>query len=185
MRLTSLRLENFRQFQSLDVDLDPLTVFVGANNAGKSTILDAIGCLLSSRSPAGDEWTWNDAAMKPRLVMGASHPAWDEVSMAGTCLVIGTFAVEQHEAAAWEPLGIDSSVDVGVRFDVYTEARSWPSVILTESNPLTQTDWSRYFSPHRHAHHAVAARRTRVDRPLGCESRRQASSCNLVRRSHN
>ena len=42
MRLSRLELRHFRCFESLDVDLEPVTVLVGANDTGKSTVLEAI-----------------------------------------------------------------------------------------------------------------------------------------------
>ena len=48
MKLKQLTLENFRGFKKLELTLDPqLTVLVGANGAGKSSVLDAIAILLS------------------------------------------------------------------------------------------------------------------------------------------
>ncbi|MBQ7585114.1 MAG: AAA family ATPase [Desulfovibrionaceae bacterium] len=47
MKLNSMHLENFRGFTDLEVSFDPsLTVFVGENGTGKTTILDAIAVLL-------------------------------------------------------------------------------------------------------------------------------------------
>ena len=41
--LSTLRLENFRNYDHLDIDFDPhLTVLVGINGAGKTSVLDAI-----------------------------------------------------------------------------------------------------------------------------------------------
>lgn len=49
MRLHKLSLKNFRGFASLELALDPeLTVLVGVNGAGKTSILDAIAKMLSS-----------------------------------------------------------------------------------------------------------------------------------------
>lgn len=46
--LSTLRLENFRNYDHLDIDFDPhLTVLVGINGAGKTSVLDAISVLLS------------------------------------------------------------------------------------------------------------------------------------------
>lgn len=47
MRLTSLRLNNFGLFRNQELKLSPLTILFGANGAGKSTILDAIGDALT------------------------------------------------------------------------------------------------------------------------------------------
>jgi predicted ATP-binding protein involved in virulence len=38
--MTRLSLRDFRCFEALDLDLDPTTVLVGANDTGKSAILD-------------------------------------------------------------------------------------------------------------------------------------------------
>lgn len=47
MKLSKLRLENFRCFDQLDVDLHPnLTVLVAENGQGKSTLLDAVRIAL-------------------------------------------------------------------------------------------------------------------------------------------
>ena len=48
MRLKKIRLENFRCYESLTLDLHPrLTVLVGKNGAGKTAILDALAIGLS------------------------------------------------------------------------------------------------------------------------------------------
>lgn len=48
MKLKQLTLENFRGFKRLELNLDrQLTVLVGANGAGKSSVLDALAILLS------------------------------------------------------------------------------------------------------------------------------------------
>lgn len=49
MRITSIRIENFRSIKVLDVELGPTTVFIGPNNAGKTAILDAIRIALTRR----------------------------------------------------------------------------------------------------------------------------------------
>src|SRR5713101_4769653 len=49
MRITSLRIENFRSIKSLDLELGETTVFIGQNNAGKTAILDAIRIALTRR----------------------------------------------------------------------------------------------------------------------------------------
>jgi predicted ATPase len=58
VRLTSLHLANFRGFSDLTLPLDPrLTVLVGQNGSGKSTILDATEGLY--RMLMGEKQTWS------------------------------------------------------------------------------------------------------------------------------
>ena len=48
MNLRKIELNNFRGISKLEVNLHPkMTVFVGVNGAGKTSLLDAIACLLS------------------------------------------------------------------------------------------------------------------------------------------
>jgi len=49
MKIKKLHIENFRSILSLDLDLDETTVFIGANNSGKSAILESIRIALSRR----------------------------------------------------------------------------------------------------------------------------------------
>lgn len=50
--LRKWRLENFKSIRQLDLDLAPLTVLVGANSSGKSSVLQSV--LLVSQSAQGD-----------------------------------------------------------------------------------------------------------------------------------
>lgn len=51
MRLGSLAIENFRGIGHAEIRLHPkLTLLVGANNAGKTTVLDALAAILNHRS---------------------------------------------------------------------------------------------------------------------------------------
>ena len=49
MRITSLRIENFRSIKRLDTELCDTTVFIGPNNAGKTAILDAVRIALTRK----------------------------------------------------------------------------------------------------------------------------------------
>ncbi len=49
MQITNIRIRNFRSVKDLTLDLEPTTVFIGANNAGKSTIVDAVRIALTRR----------------------------------------------------------------------------------------------------------------------------------------
>src|SRR5687768_2252257 len=49
MRVTALRIRNFRSIKALDIELGQTTVFIGPNNGGKTAILDALRILLTRR----------------------------------------------------------------------------------------------------------------------------------------
>jgi putative ATP-dependent endonuclease of OLD family len=49
MRITSIRIENFRSIKSLYVELGETTVLIGPNNGGKTAILDAVRIALTRR----------------------------------------------------------------------------------------------------------------------------------------
>jgi putative ATP-dependent endonuclease of the OLD family len=49
MKITRLRIENFRSVHAMDLSLGDTTVFIGPNNAGKSAILDAVRIVLTRR----------------------------------------------------------------------------------------------------------------------------------------
>lgn len=53
--LTKIIIKNFGPIQSDEVVLDPLTYFVGRNNAGKSHYLKAIEILLAARAPSKND----------------------------------------------------------------------------------------------------------------------------------
>ncbi|RLF99594.1 MAG: hypothetical protein DRN49_04150 [Thaumarchaeota archaeon] len=40
--IKKLRLENFKGIKSGEIELAPLTILLGANNSGKTTILEAL-----------------------------------------------------------------------------------------------------------------------------------------------
>ena len=53
MRLKELRLKNFRGYKNeTTVDFSDLTVFVGRNDKGKSTVLEAIDIFLNQGNGA-------------------------------------------------------------------------------------------------------------------------------------
>ncbi|MEA2240205.1 MAG: putative ATP-dependent endonuclease of the family [Thermoanaerobaculia bacterium] len=49
MRLTSLKIENFRSIKSVEVPLGETTVFIGPNNSGKTSLLDAVRIALTRK----------------------------------------------------------------------------------------------------------------------------------------
>jgi len=56
MRLKRVRIRNFRCFQDeVAIDLDDITAFVGANDAGKSTIFEALALFFDEYNPDADD----------------------------------------------------------------------------------------------------------------------------------
>ncbi|MBV5329066.1 MAG: DUF2813 domain-containing protein [Chlorobium sp.] len=53
MKLSKITIQNFRGFQEELIELDDITVFVGENNTGKSSVLDAIRLVIGSQD-------WNE-----------------------------------------------------------------------------------------------------------------------------
>lgn len=55
MKLTKLRIENYRGLKQFELELDDVTVLIGENNTGKSSVLDALqSCLAPARARRGD-----------------------------------------------------------------------------------------------------------------------------------
>ena len=57
MLVTRLELRNFRCFETLDLDLSETTVLVGANDTGKSAVLEAVRLLFGEWPVHGADWT--------------------------------------------------------------------------------------------------------------------------------
>ncbi len=66
MKLTEIKIENFRGICSLNLPLDKLTVLIGENNTGKSTVLEAIRMVLTRGLGArrGGQFTEYDFHLK-------------------------------------------------------------------------------------------------------------------------
>lgn len=65
--LTNLRIRNFKQFDDVEIELGPVTVLIGPNNSGKTTILQALalwyaGLIKLSTTEVGRPWddSWSD-----------------------------------------------------------------------------------------------------------------------------
>lgn len=65
MRITKLKLENFRGIKSAELEFDGHTVLVGLNNVGKSTVCEALELALGadrqSRNPVVEEYDFYNA----------------------------------------------------------------------------------------------------------------------------
>lgn len=47
MYISKISVQNYRNFSSLDIDMQPFTLIIGENNVGKTNLLNAIGLILS------------------------------------------------------------------------------------------------------------------------------------------
>ena len=53
MKISNVRIHNFRSISELDISVEEFMMFIGANNAGKSNVISAIRCFY-------DDLAWND-----------------------------------------------------------------------------------------------------------------------------
>ena len=92
MRITRLQIENFRSIRSLDLKLEGTTVFFGANDAGKSAIIDALRMVLSRRwGQRGTGFTEHDI-----------HRADDRSDPRTTPPVAILLVMEEPASGAWD-----------------------------------------------------------------------------------
>ena len=97
MRITRIKIENFRSIRSLEMELGDATILIGQNNAGKTAILDAVRIVLTRRwGQRGSGFTENDVhrpqpdddprelpPVKITLVIEEPEPrAWDDEMVA-------------------------------------------------------------------------------------------------------
>ena len=56
IKITDVRISNFRALKNVEVALDELTVLIGANNAGKTSFLDGLYAAIGAgRKPLGQD----------------------------------------------------------------------------------------------------------------------------------
>src|SRR6266540_2642495 len=74
--LKTIELTNFKNLRHQRIDLEPFTVFVGANASGKTSVLEAIHLALRSVIPKYDK-TENVKRSRPERVFGYDrHCDW-------------------------------------------------------------------------------------------------------------
>ena len=69
MKLINLRIQNFRSCRDITLDIGSMHALVGANNAGKSTVLRALDfCFNPSTKCLNEESFWNkDTTLEIRV----------------------------------------------------------------------------------------------------------------------
>ena len=102
MKITRLRICNFRSIDSLDLELGDTTVFIGPNNSGKTAILDAVRIVLTRRwGQRGTGFTENDV-----------HRINDEGDPRTLPPVTIDIVLEEPESGAWDPDMVAALEDV-------------------------------------------------------------------------
>lgn len=91
MRIKNLHIENFRSIESLEIQLDDTTVFIGPNNAGKTGIVEAVRIALSRRwGQRGTGFTEDDVHLSEEKTDPRTAPP-----------VKVSFNFEEPSAGAW------------------------------------------------------------------------------------
>lgn len=72
MRISSIYIQNFRKLRQCRIDFSKkTTLFVGANNSGKTSAMDALGKFLAGRS-----FVFNDLTISNRTLINANGEEW-------------------------------------------------------------------------------------------------------------
>ena len=97
MKLTQLRIRNFRSCRDVSLEIGNMHALVGANNAGKSTVLRALDFLFNpSIKSLNEESFWNkDTTTEIRVEAVFSELTDNEKEALNACLKPdGTFHME-------------------------------------------------------------------------------------------
>lgn len=72
MKIRTINIQNFRKLLQCRIDAsDKTTIFVGANNSGKTSAMDALGKFLSDR-----KFTFNDITVSKRIDINQIGVEW-------------------------------------------------------------------------------------------------------------
>lgn len=122
--IESLSIRNFKVLREVDLELKPLTVIVGPNASGKSSILHAISlCSNTQKSPSGNELD--------RLRSRASQEAPSITARIDGADVVVSFGPDFSSVAKSRFVGLMSDPDD----PEWKERKEWKSVLL-DLDPL-------------------------------------------------
>ena len=72
MNILTINVQNFRKLLQCRIDVsEKTTIFVGANNSGKTSAMDALGKFLSDR-----KFTFNDITISKRAAINKIGDEW-------------------------------------------------------------------------------------------------------------
>lgn len=78
LMLTDVRVQDFRGLSDLHIVLEPLTLLVGENNSGKSSLLAALGVFFGSTRPTEDDLHVNSAGARAKqFVIDVKFVPWE------------------------------------------------------------------------------------------------------------
>ena len=95
MKLTRLKIENFRSIQYLDLPIRDLNAFIGANSCGKSNILTALNLVIGSTYASIRSFSESDFFQRDPsnyiLIEVIFQNIWPVMQMFGgsVCLIMG------------------------------------------------------------------------------------------------
>lgn len=114
LRLSKLKIENYRNFKSLEIDLEPdCTILVGENNSGKTNVLEALyACLRANRLVRQGAFETSDF----HLESPAAFPG-----EAGPITLTATFMESEH--ALWD-IDLVSVLENAINLEKGTGRRS-------------------------------------------------------------
>ena len=129
--LTKISIINFKGIKQVELSLSPLTVFVGENATGKSTVLQALSILKRSTSHLGINTELAYANLGPLSLL---------VPPAQTC----TIAFQGWSDARLKPLGIERvSFGCSVSFDGQGLS-AYNTRLIVSDRDMLRNEWNRY-----------------------------------------
>jgi putative ATP-dependent endonuclease of the OLD family len=142
MRMTGLTIQNYRSIKEIkNLRIEPLQAFVGENNAGKSNILRALDCFLSSGSGGMDIDDLNDPT-QPATIEAEFSGLSDEEKRRLRSYLIGDRIVLQKKLTP-EKDAKSGKTKIEVEYHGYqAEPKEWfLSVPKIESREGTRPKW--------------------------------------------
>lgn len=149
MRIMAINIQNFRKLLQCHIDFSKkTTIFVGANNSGKTSAMDAMGKYLADRS-----FTFNDITISKRLDIEKIGEKWVQED-----------CQEPNDLTEWDPVvpKMDIWLDVSQNEIHYVAGiiptLKWRGGKLGVRMAFLPKDISKLFSDYREAY--FAARKT-------------------------
>ncbi len=106
-----LHIRNFKTFADATVDLGPATVLVGANDSGKSAIVDALAWLFSGLNTHRRRPKFETHAFESKQASNSHGLSHDGPQGPASVVVVGEFAdLTVHERDIWAPLMVQGKV---------------------------------------------------------------------------